>query len=225
MSNIRQLFGRLRIQLKAKNRIVGWDMTPEEAIRFFKSRNKAVLTFYGYSVEYQYKQAMLNIVREFLSEYSTQNTLVNIGVTVGGLGAAYPLIKSMGFETAGIVSSNAIEHPGAISDAVDHICFIKDNQWGGKLPNSTELSPTSKAMVACSDILVAIGGNDVSRDELLEGQAQGKPVYYYPAEMDHKTAIQRAKDQGLPVPESFMGSVHDIFKEDDIFREDLFGEE
>jgi hypothetical protein len=223
--NIRQFFGRLILQLKAKDRIVGWEMTPEEAIQFLKSRDKAVITLYGYSVEYQYKQAMLNIVREFLSEYSPQNTLVNSGATVGGVGAAYPLIKSMGFETAGIVSSNAIEHPGAISAAVDHVCFIKDEQWGGRLPDSNELSPTSKAMVACSDILVAIGGNDIARDELLAGQAQGKPVYYYPAEMDHKTAIQRAKDQGLPVPESFMGSVHDVFGEVDVFGEDVFGEE
>jgi hypothetical protein len=117
----------------------------------------------------------------------------------------------MGFETAGIVSSNAIEHPEAISDAVDHVCFIKDSQWGGKLPNSNELSPTSKAMVACSDILVAIGGNDIARDELLAGQAQGKLVYYYPAEMDHQTAIQRAKEMGAPMPESFMGSVDEVF--------------
>jgi hypothetical protein len=211
MSTMRQLFGRLRLQFKAKNRIVGWEMAPEEVIRFFESLNKAVLTFYGYSVEYQYKQAMLNIVREFLSEYSTQNTLVNIGATVGGLGAAYPLIKSMGFETTGIVSSQALAYPEAISDAVDHVCFVKDEQWGGKLPNSHELSPTSKAMVACSDILVAIGGNDIARDELLEGQARGKPVYYYPAEMEHEAAIQRAKEMGAPMPTSFMGSVDEVF--------------
>lgn len=209
--NIRHFFGRLMLQFKARDRILGWEMTPEEAIRFFKGRDKTVLTFYGYSVEYQYKQAMLNIVREVLSQYSPQITLVTMGATVGGVGAAYPLAKSMGFETAGIVSSNAIEHPEAISDAVDHVCFIKDDQWGGKLPNSNELSPTSKAMVTCSDILVAIGGNDIARDELLEGQAQGKLVYYYPAEMDHETAIQRAKESGAPMPESFMGSVDEVF--------------
>lgn len=225
MSNIRQLYGRIRLRFTRKNRIVGWDMTPEEAIQFFKSRNKAVLTFYGYSVEYQYKQAMLNIVREFLSQYSPQNTLVNLGATVGGLGAAYPLIKSLGFETAGIVSSQAIENPDSISDAVDHVCFIKDEQWGGKLPNSDELSPTSKAMVACSDILIAIGGNDITRDELLEGRAQGKPVYYYPAEMEHDAAIRRAKYLGVPVPDSFMGSVHDVFGQEDVFGEDIFGDE
>jgi hypothetical protein len=176
-------------------------------------------------VEYQYKQAMLNIVRDVLSEYSPQNTLVNIGATKGGIGAAYPLAKSMGFETAGIVSSEAIAHSTDISESVDHVCFIKDKQWGGKLPNSDELSPTSKAMVACSDMLVAIGGNDVAREELIAGQIGGKPVQYFPAEMEHSAAIQRAKDQGLPEPESFMGSVHDVFGQEDVIGGDIFGEE
>jgi hypothetical protein len=223
--NIRQLIGRIKLQLQKKNHIVGWSMTPEETIAFFKSQQKLVLTFLGYSVDYQYKQAMLNIVREVLSEYSPQTTLVNIGATKGGIGAAYSLAKSMGFETAGIVSSEAIQYSNTISNAVDHVCFIEDKQWGGTLPNSSELSPTSKAMVASSDVLVAIGGNDVARDELIAGQAQGKLIQYFPAEMNHDTAIQRAKEQGLPVPESFMGSVHDVFGVEDVFGEDIFGEE
>lgn len=223
--NIRQLIGRIKLQLQKKDHIVGWSMTPEEAIAFFKSPRKQVLTFLGYSVDYQYKQAMLNIVRDILAEYSTQTTLVNIGATKGGIGAAYSLAKSMGFETAGIVSSEAIQYSNDISDAVDHVCFIEDKQWGGKLPNSEELSPTSKAMVACSDVMVAIGGGDVARDELIAGQAQGKLIQYFPAEMDHDAAVQRAKDQGLPKPESFMGSVHDVFGVEDVFGPDIFGEE
>ena len=154
---------------------------------------------------------MLKIVRDVLAHYSHEKTLVNIGATTGGMGEVYPLIKSLGFVTAGIVSTEALANPEYISDAVDHICFIKDKQWGGKLPNSEALSPTSKAMVACSDILVAIGGNDIARDELLEGKAQGKPIQYFPAEMDHEAAIRRAKYLGMPMPESFMGSVHDVF--------------
>jgi hypothetical protein len=66
-------------------------------------------------------------------------------------------------------------------------------------------------MVDSSDILVAIGGNDIARDELLEGKVQGKPIQYFPAEMDHESAIRRAKYLGIPMPESFMGSVHDVF--------------
>ena len=211
MGGFRQFIGRIRLQLRAKNHIVGWSMMPEEAIAFFQKQGKTVLTFFGYSVDYNDKEGMLKIVREVLSKYLPEKTLVNIGATTGGMGAAYPLIKSMGFVTAGIVSTEALTYPEDISDAVDHVCFIKDKQWGGKLPNSNKLSPTSTAMVACSDILVAIGGNDVSRDELLEGKAQGKPIQYFPAEMDHDAAIRRAKYLGVPMPESFMGSVHDVF--------------
>ena len=132
-----------------------------------------------------------------------------IGATSVGVGEVYRVAKANGFETAGIVSTEALQDPGGISDSVDHVCFIQDTQWGGKLPNSDELSPTSRAMVDSSDILVAIGGNDISRDEVMEGKKQGKPVQYFPAEMNHEAMIRYAKRRGMPPPESFMGSLHD----------------
>jgi len=211
MSTLRQYVGRLRLQMKWKDRVVGWSMTPEEAVAFFQRQGKTVLTFYGYSVEYNDTDGMFKIVRDVLSHYRAEKTLVNIGATTGGMGKAYPLIKSLKFVTAGIVSTEALANPEYISAAVDHICFIKDKQWGGKLPDSNELSPTSKAMVACSDILVAIGGGDIVRDELLAGRAQGKPIQYFPAEMNHETAMRRAKHQGKPLAEVVMGSAHDVF--------------
>jgi len=211
MSTLRQLVGRFKLQWRGNNHVVGWNMTPEEAISFFQRQGKTVITFFGYSVDYQDEENMLKIVRDVLAHYHPEKTLVNIGATVGGLGAAYPVAKSLRFVTTGIVSTEALANPEYISDAVDHVCFIKDTQWGGKLPNTNELSPTSKAMVACSDILIAIGGNNISRDELLAGKMQGKPIQYFPAEMDHESAIRRAKHLGVPMPESFWGSVHDMF--------------
>jgi len=211
MGALQQFAGRLKFRLRGKNHVVGWNMTPEEAISFMRKQGKIILTFFGYSVSYNDKEAMLKIVRNVLAQYSPEKTLVNIGATKSGLGAAYPMIKSLGFVTTGIVSTESLNYPEEISEAVDHICFIKDKQWGGKLPNSETLSPTSEAMVKCSDILVAIGGNDVSRDELMEGKKQGKPIQYFPAEMDHNAAIRRAKRLGLPAPKSFMGSVHEVF--------------
>ena len=210
MGALQQFMGKIRLQLRGKNHIVGWAMTPEEAMAFFQTQGKTVLTFFGYSIDYNDKDGMLKIVRDVLAQYSPEKTIVNAGAT-GSLGAVYPIAKTMGFMTTGIVSALVLQYPNAINLAVDYICFIADKFWGGKLPNSDELSPTSKAMVACSDILVAIGGNDVSRDELLEGKAQGKPIQYFPAEMDHDAAIRRAKYLGVPMPESFMGSVHDVF--------------
>jgi hypothetical protein len=186
-------------------------MTPDEAIAFIKSRGKTVLTFYGYSgMQYQDEKGMLQIARNVLSRYSPKTTLVNSGVTSIGIGAIYPLAKSMGFETSGVVTTRALKRTD-ISEAVDHICFIKDSQYGGKLPHSDELSPTSKVMVACSDILVGIGGGGISQDEMLAGKAQGKPVYFYPADHNHALAIRQAKKGGLPPPDSFKGTAHELF--------------
>jgi hypothetical protein len=211
MSTLRQIVGRIRLQLRGKNHIVGWSMTPNEAISFIKSQGKTVLTFFGYSAIYEDRQGMLRIARSVLTKYSPAATLVNIGATIGGVGAIYPLAKSMGFTTTGVVSTLALEHPGEISASVDHLCFIEDKQWGGKIADSNDLSPISKAMVTCSDILVAIGGNDIARDELLAGRKQGKPIHYHPAEINHEWLISRAKRMGLPPPESFWGSVHEVF--------------
>jgi len=213
MGAFQQFIGRIKLQSNGKNHIVGWSMRPEEAISFMKRQGKVILTFFGYSVDYQEKQQMLKIVRDVLGQYYPEKTLVNIGATVGGLGAAYPVIKSLRFVTTGIVSTEALNYPDGISEAVDHICFIKDKQWGGKLPNSDELSPTSKAMVDSSDIFVAIGGGNICQDELVAGKKLGKPIHYYPAEVNHEWAIRRAKRNGLPEPESFLGSVHEVFGE------------
>lgn len=188
-------------------------MRTEEAVDFIRSRGKVVLTFFGYSgMGYEDENGMLETAQKVLSGQAPEKTLVNIGVTEVGIGAIYPLAKSMGFETAGLVTAKALERPDDISNFVDHICFIKDRQWGGKLPNSDELSPTSKAMVHGSDILVVIGGAGITRDEVLEGKRQGKSILYFPAEMNHETARRRARNAGQPPPASFSGSVDDLLK-------------
>ena len=211
MTTLRQIIGRVRLQLQEKNRVVGWNMTTEDAVSFFKAQGKTVVTFFGYMLGYEDEAEMFRIVRDELSNFSPETTLVNDGVTKWGLGEIYPLAKSLGYTTTGIVSKNILDDPSDISPFVDHICFMDDIQWGGKLPNSKELSPTSKAMVDCSDVLIAIGGNEVSRDELLAAQKLGKLIHYHPAEMNHANAIHHAKRKGLPPPESFLGAVHDAF--------------
>ncbi len=211
MNIFRRLIGRIKLKFRGKNDIVGWDMTPEQAHAFFVFQRKTVLTLFGFSTGYEDEAAMLRKVREILSGYSPDTTLVNIGATAGGIGRAYPLAKSMGFTTTGIVSTLALDNVEQISEVVDHICFIADKQWGGKFPNSKYLSPTSKTMVACSDILIAIGGGEVTRDELLAGKEQGKPVHFYPAEVEHEWAIQNAEKADLPKPKYFWGEAHEVF--------------
>lgn len=194
-----------------KNKIVGLNMTPIETRSFFKTLGKKVITFFGYSVDYEHETIMLAIAKDVLSKPSPGTFLINIGATAGGIGAVYPLAKALGFKTTGIVSSVATKHMEYISKDVDHICFVSDTQWGGKLPGSNELSPTSQAMVSCSDVLIAIGGGEVSRDELLAGREQGKRILFYPAEISHEYWIQRARKQGMPTPKSFWGPVHEVF--------------
>ena len=200
-----------RVESSGKNNVVGWGMTPDETREFFKGRGKAVITFFGYSVDYENEEAMQKIVKDVLSGYSPETFLINIGATYGGIGAAYPIAKSIGFITTGIISSLAIQYLDDISSAVDHVCFVTDNQWGGKLPNSNDLSPTSQAMIVCSDILIGIGGGKISRDEMVAGKERGKPVHFYPAEINHKWMMLHAKKMNLPPPDSFWGAAHEIF--------------
>ena len=199
------------LKSSVENRVVGWQMTPDETKSFFKGLGKKVITFVGYSSGYEDEEGMLAMVKTVLSEYSPTSWIVNIGATIGGIGAAYPVANSMGFTTTGIVSCLAIEYIEYVSTAVNHICFIEDEIWGGKIPDSDELSPTSQAMVECSDILIGIGGNNIGRDELLAGKEQGKTVIFYPAEIHHEYLINRAKKLNLPPPLTFWGSAHEEF--------------
>ena len=209
---LKEKIKRRKLDSSGENRVIGWAMTPDETGAFFQGLGKKIITFFGYSSGYEDEEAMLETVKNVLSEYSPETWIVNIGATAGGIGAAYQVAKSMGFKTTGIVSSLALEYIDWISTAVDHICFIEDSLWGGNLPDSDELSPTSEAMVACSDILIGIGGGEICRDELLAAREQGKQVHFYPAEMLHVYAIRRAKKMGLPAPNSFWGAAHKVFE-------------
>jgi hypothetical protein len=194
-----------------KKEFIGRDMIPNETRVFFESLGKKVISFFGYSQGYENEPAMLNVAKDVLAQYSPETALVNTGAGRGGIGAVYPIAKTMGFITTGIVSSQFLEYLDEISNAVDYVCIIRDNQWGGKLPDSNMLSPTSRAMIMCSDVLIGIGGGEISRDEMLAGKEQGKPVHFYPAEVSHESMSRRALEWGLPKPESFWGAAHEAF--------------
>ena len=74
MNSLRQFIGRIRIQLRGKNRIVGWKMTPAEARGFFAAQGKTVLTLLGFSGSYESESALLQTVREILLAYSPETT-------------------------------------------------------------------------------------------------------------------------------------------------------
>jgi predicted Rossmann-fold nucleotide-binding protein len=188
------------------------EATPEEIQAFFKKKKMTVLTFLGYSgAEYEDKAEMLKQAAKILAQLDPKSTIVNIGATPQGIGAVYDLAKSKGFLTTGIVSTQARENKVALSPNVDMVFYVKDNTWGGFLPGTKCLSPTSKALVENSDVIVAIGGGEVARDELLGARQLGKRVQYIPADMNHQMAREKALKKSQPEPTNFGGAAGTIF--------------
>lgn len=184
------------------------DATPESIQAFARRKGMEVLTFVGYSgAGYESAPRMTSEAAQILDGQDPARILINIGATAEGIGAIYPLAKRRGFTTIGIVSSRAQEAGVAFSSCVDHVFVVKDATWGGLLPDRPELSPTSRAMVDSSTAMVAIGGGEVARDEILATWHAGKPVVFIPADMNHARARVKARRQGLPPPTDFRGAV------------------
>jgi hypothetical protein len=176
---------------------------------FLRGKAKKVLTFAGYSgAGYESADAMGDQAAAVLNGEDPATTWINSGATAEGIGAIYGLAKDKGFSTLGIVSSLACEKGVPLSPWVDLVFVVEDTSWGGRLPGSAGLSPTSRAMVDASTAYVAIGGGEIARDEFLAARQAGKTVLFLPAEMDHKSAIDKALKQGKPLPDDFRGAVH-----------------
>jgi hypothetical protein len=187
--------------------------TVEEISSFFKSQQKTVLTFIGYSgAGYEDEASMRKEAERVLSEYDPAKTIVNIGATPDGIGAAYEIAKRKGFVTTGVVSSQARKYKAKLSPYVDHVFYVEDATWGGFVSGTKQLSPTSKAMVENSDIIIGIGGGEVARDELVAAKQLGKKVRFIPADMNHQKARESARKKKLPEPTDFRGAANAAFK-------------
>ena len=79
-------------------------------------------------------------------------------------------------ERSGIVSVQAKQCNVALSPYVDYVFYVEDATWGGFLKGTERLSPTSEAMVENRNIVIGIGGGEVSRDELVAARRSGKKV-------------------------------------------------
>ena len=186
--------------------------TLDDISAFFKAQQKTVLTFVGYSgTGYEDEASMRKQAERILSEFDPARTIVNIGATHVGIGAVYELAKRKGFLTTGIVSSQARVDKVKLSPYVDHAFYVEDPTWGGFVTGTRELSPTSNAMVANSDIVVGIGGGEVARDELVSAKLLGKQVRFIPADMNHRKARESARKKQLPEPADFRGAASTVF--------------
>jgi hypothetical protein len=87
------------------------------------------------------------------------------------------------------------------------VFYVKENRWGGKVPGTNHLSPTSAAIVEISTSFIAVGRGDVARDEMLPARQAEKPVIFIPADMNHKIARKKAQKKGQAEPTGFRGSV------------------
>ncbi len=180
---------------------------PEEIGAFFAERQKTVLTFLGFSGSgYEKPEFLLKTAADHLDDFDPSGTIVNIGATPDGIGAIFELAKDRGFMTTGIVSTEAIRHAVTLSPFADHIFIVQDETWGGFLKDTKKLSPTSEINVQVSNILIAIGGGPIARDELLEAKRRGKRTSFIPAEKNRAVARENARRQGLPVPSDFRGA-------------------
>lgn len=188
------------------------EATPEEVRAFFAGKAMRVLTFLGYSgAEYENKAMMLEQASRILDQFDPKKTIVNIGATPEGIGAVYEAAKRKGFLTTGIVSTQAKASNAILSPCVDIVFYIRDSTWGGFRPGTEDLSPTSEAMVENSDELIAIGGGEVARDELIAAKQAGKPVRFIPADMNHRIAHAKALKNAQPVPTDFRGEAATLF--------------
>jgi hypothetical protein len=178
---------------------------------FIHIKRMTVLTFAGYSgAQYQDPGAMMDNASRILDGQNPARTLINIGATAEGIGAVYDAAKQKGFTTLGIVSTLARDEHVELSKCVDYVFYIKDSTWGGQVPGTKHLSPTSAAIVEISASFVAIGGGDVARDEMLAANRAGKTVTFIPADMNHEIAREQAQKRGEPEPTDFRGSADGV---------------
>lgn len=176
---------------------------------FVRGQHRTVLTVSGYSgAGYEDADAMLAGASRILDGQDPARTAINIGATAVGIGVVYELAKRKGFTTLGIVSTLARDEQVELSSCVDHVFYVHDDAWGGRIPGSDRLSATSAAIVAISSSFVAIGGGDIARDEMLAARRAGKPVTFIPADMNHEIAREKARKKGEAEPTDFRGSAH-----------------
>lgn len=183
-----------------------------------KSRNKHVLYFAGYGeLGYEEEGIVRSVAHHVLREWATDTVLVHSGTLMrlggqDGIAEVYRVARELGIETTGIHPSIAMEFADThrVSPDCDHVFFVKDNTWGGFLDDRGQRSPTLDVHLQVSDELIVIGGGKHAADELQAFIDCGKPVRYFPAEMNYAATMQWTKGAGLTMAD-FRGAARVVW--------------
>ncbi len=189
-------------------------MDAKVVVEGIRSQGKArVVTFLGFAgAGYEYPDQVRTVLLSELENFDPADTIVCAGATADGIGMVYGLAAMKGFQTVGVVSSIAREQGVKFSPECGRVFVVNDDVWGGKRADG-RLSPTSRAMVDASDVMIGIGGGSIARDELEEGRKSGKIVRYYKTDMNHARAKLKAAKAGKPASINFGGAAQKIFKD------------
>jgi hypothetical protein len=129
-------------------------MTPEQAHAFFSAQSKTVLTL-GFSVSYENENNMLHIARVILSGHSPETALVNIGATEGGIGAVYPWQSLWDHHCRDRFTKAWMTAQKSARRSITSV-LLPTISGAESCPIGRAFA-TSKAMVACSDVMIGIG--------------------------------------------------------------------
>lgn len=183
----------------------------EHAVR---GLGKRVVTFLGFGeLGYEHPGEFRAAVRGELSRHDPAHVIVNTGTLItrgfhAGVAEVYPIAQQLGFTTSGIHPSVALNEPARhqLPAGVDHVYFVRDDTWGGYLPDRRR-SPTLETLLRVTHEVAVIGGGKHTAEEMLEFLRCGTPVRFYPADMHHRMAIQWYAARGEPVPD-FRGDAY-----------------
>lgn len=183
------------------------EATPERVKQDLANRGKLIVTFIGFSGQ-GYEESIEQQKERFnkiLDKLDPKTHIINIGGTPDGIGLLYEVAKERHFITIGIVSSKA--EVSWLSPFADTVYMIKDKTWGGLVNDKGLLAATSRTIVDVTDLVIAIGGGAIGRDEFLHLVKKGVPAEFYAAIVNKAKAIKKAVTSGSPVPTEFRGDL------------------
>jgi hypothetical protein len=190
--------------------------------RFFESRARHAIVFAGFGeLGYQDPGVVDRVVREVLAPWRADEVIVVSGTLRrvdghDGIAEVYAIGRQLGFETAGIHPSIALDfaETHTISPFCDHVFFVGDDSWGGFSGGRRTPSPTLGVVLDVADELVVIGGGKHAADEIEAFLDRGKPVRYFAADMNHQATENWCRRSGARISD-YRGAAYGVWS----FRE------